>query len=115
VAGRVIGNPIINSPYRASARRCPFDHEVITKRVDEYARPSSSLVSVRRPRKRSTQPQLELTAAPSERTAFVDRVRALPSSWVLHGDRCDLRQPLRVQKIPESARAICFRASWESP
>jgi type III restriction enzyme len=80
--GRVIDNPIINSPYHAPERHFEFDDDGITDRIAEGRRLSSYFVPVPRPRKRKRQLEFaDLTADQIELNQRVNAIRRRVDLW----------------------------------
>jgi type III restriction enzyme len=83
MAGVIIENPVINSPFCEPTRQFRFDDEGITNEIVESRRISSYFVPIARPKKKGKQLEFETewTQDRIEENRLVNRVRERVSMW----------------------------------
>ncbi|MBE3073216.1 MAG: DEAD/DEAH box helicase family protein [Acidobacteria bacterium] len=100
----VIGNPILNSPYREPTRHFRFDDEGITSETVEKRRLSGYFVPIAQPRKKGQLGfETEWTDGRFEETAFINRIRDRVGQWRTGG---------HIGVTPTTARLLSY---WTNP
>jgi type III restriction enzyme len=120
MAGAVITNPVINSPFHMPERHFVFSDEGITDQLANGRRPSSYFVPIPQPKKKSKDKQLvfdtEWTRDRIQPNDFVNRVRPRVDLWRARGSRDGItrvtQRLLDYWRRTGSSRRAPTRSSW---